>query len=113
MEIEPIADWEVDLLALAAGRAGERLAPEGPQWEDYLSAMRARYDVIVVDTGSLQEGALRLWAGVASQVLLVVDTTRTTVQALERLAKDLKSAKQAITGVVLNKRDYPIPQFLY
>ena len=112
-EVEQVAEWQVDLLAMAAARNGESPIQQGPAWDDYLSAMRARYDVIVVDTGSLQAGALQLWAGIASQVLLVVDTTRTTVQALERLGKDLKSANQALTGVVLNKRDYPIPQFLY
>ena len=112
-EVYSVDDWDVDLLALASGRNGNGLALRGPQWEDYFSAMRARYDVIVVDTGSLQEGALQFWASVASQILLVVDTTRTTVQALERLAKELKTSKLAMTGVVLNKREYPIPQFLY
>ena len=75
--------------------------------------MRARYDVIVVDAGSLQQGLAHFWSRMASQVLLVVDTTRTTVQALERLGKELKTAKLALSGVVLNKREYPIPQFLY
>jgi len=109
-EIHSIDDWDVDLLAVSA--ADGRLL-EGPQWEDFFSAMRTRYDVIVVDAGSLQQGLVHIWSAVASQLLLVVDTTRTTVQALERLAKELKSAKLAMSGVVLNKREYPIPQFLY
>ncbi len=112
-EVLPVPAWDVDLLALASSGNGDGLAMNSPQWEDYFSAMRARYDVIVVDAGSIHEGALQFWASVSSQILLVVDTTRTTVQALERLAKDLKTSKLAMTGVVLNKREYPIPQFLY
>jgi Mrp family chromosome partitioning ATPase len=109
-EIYAIDEWDVDLLAVS-GANGRLL--DGPQWEDFFSAMRARYDVIVVDAGSLQQGLAHFWSRVASQVLLVVDSTRTTVQALERLGKELKTAKLALSGVVLNKREYPIPQFLY
>jgi hypothetical protein len=54
-----------------------------------------------------------LWADAANQVLLVVDTTRTTVKALERLQKSLSSTSLSLTGVILNKRRFPIPSFLY
>ena len=46
-------------------------------------------------------------------MLLVVDTTRTTLPALERLGKELKAAEFTLSGVIMNKRDYPIPGFLY
>lgn len=108
--IRTVEDWGLDVLPL-----GERAAtpPAGGPWEDYFSGLRARYDVIVVDAGSLDSRTPYYWADKANHVLLVVDTTRTSLQALERLRKDLKTAKLKITGVVLNKRDYPIPKMFY
>lgn len=110
----PIAEidgWGVDGITLAPN--GRRHFLYEPQWEDYFSALRTHYDVIVVDAGSLETGTPYHWANAPSQVLLVVDASRTTVQALERLREELRSANLDLTAVVLNKREFPIPQFLY
>ncbi len=109
--IEQVEDGGPDTLPLSAMNG--RQEPSGPPWEDYFSGLRARYDVIVVDAGALDSKTPYYWSKKANHVLLVVDATRTTAEALERLRKDLKTAKLDITGVVLNKRQYPIPKLFY
>ena len=111
-EIETVSAWDVDLIALAPGSEGGK-SFDGAKWEEFTSAMRSRYDVIIVDAGTLKSGVPQFWADKTSQVLLVVDTTRTTLPALERLGKELKAADFTLSGVIMNKRDYPIPEFLY
>ena len=111
-EIKKVHSWDVDLVALSPGSEGGK-SFEGPKWEEFTSAMRSRYDIIIVDAGTLKSGVPQFWSGMTSQVLLVVDTTRTTQPALERLSKELKAADFKLSGVVMNKRDYPIPDFLY
>ena len=108
--IRRVEDWQVDVLSLAER---DEPLPSGAPWEDYFSGLRARYDVIVVDAGALDSRSPYYWSEKANHVLLVVDSTRTSVQALQRLRKDLKTAKLTITGVVLNKREYPIPKMFY
>lgn len=103
-------DWGVHFLPLLADG---RRPPSGGQWEDYVSGLRARYDVIVVDAGALDGRAPYEWSEKANHVLLVVDSNRTGVLALERLRKDLEVAKMTITGIVLNKREYPVPELFY
>lgn len=108
----PQADgWGVHTLALSSSSADQYA--QSFDWEDYFAVLRARYDVILVDAGSLETSMPYLWADAANQVLLVVDTTRTTVKALERLQKSLSSTSLSLTGVILNKRRFPIPSFLY
>ena len=109
--IGTVERWGVDVLALAAGRRSG--FPKEMPWQDYFSALRTRYDVIVVDTGALTSQGPYYWADTASQALLVVDTSRTSIEALERLREELKTSKLTVTGVVLNKRDYPIPKWFY
>ena len=108
--IRRVEDWHIDVLSLAER---DEALPSGGPWEDYFSGLRARYDVIVVDAGALDSRSPYYWSKKANHVLLVVDSTRTSVQALQRLRKDLKTAKLTITGVVLNKREYPIPKVFY
>ncbi len=109
--IAPLEDGGPDMLPFSA--LNGRQEPSGPPWEDYFSGLRARYDVIVVDAGALDSKTPYYWSKKANHVLLVVDATRTTAEALQRLRKDLKTAKLDITGVVLNKREYPIPKLFY
>lgn len=109
--IGAVERWGVDVLALAAGRRTG--FPKELAWQEYFSALRSRYDVIVVDTGALTSQGPYYWADTASQALLVVDTSRTSIEALGRLREELKTSKLAVTGVVLNKRDYPIPKWFY
>lgn len=106
-----IKRWGIDFVALGANGADRFVY--GLAWDDYFSMLRGRYDIIVVDAGSLETGTPYHWSNVPSHVILVVDTTKTTIKALERLREELKSSGPTVTGVVLNKRAFPIPTFLY
>jgi len=70
-------------------------------------------DVIIVDAGSLRATVALQWARFAGTRLLVVDGNRTTAEALHRLGEELRRAGIEISGVVLNKRRYWVPQVLY
>ena len=104
-------DGSIDLLSLPH-REGQEV-PAQPAWQDDYSELRTRYDVIVVDAGALDSKAPYYWSKGSDQVLLVVDSERSSPEMLKRLAKELKTAKLTLTGVVMNKRDFPIPKWLY
>lgn len=88
-----------------------------PAYEKYvptlLTNLGGQYEVIVVDTGALDWHGSFAWSRCVRQSLLVVDTTRTTIWALKRMRKELDERHLTVSGVVLNKRAYPIPRFLY
>ena len=104
-----------------AGNGAETLAlavegnpfSSGAALGEFFSTLRVRYDVIVVDAGSLDTPAPYFWAENAQKMVLVVDCSRTTRQALERLKSELDTSKLKINGVVLNRREFPIPRFFY
>jgi len=101
----------IDILTLGTDQSTP-LAYDG-SWQTVLAQLRSTYDLMLVDAGSLQTQTPLTWSRWATQLLLVVDTNRTTVEALERLKKDLQHFPLVLTGVILNKRRYPVPQFVY
>lgn len=55
----------------------------------------------------------RAWRASLDELVLTVDTTRTTVESLKRLNKDLEHHGLTVDAFVLNKRRFYVPNFLY
>ncbi|MCD8914612.1 polysaccharide biosynthesis tyrosine autokinase [Staphylococcus simulans] len=69
-----------------------------------IQSLNESYDVLVIDTASLEESPdAQLFAKASKNVLMVVDVKRNHAEALQRAEKLLQRTKAAILGVVLNK----------
>ena len=86
----------------------------GTSEEDPLAAARAASARILVDCGSLDESTdlLRL-APKLDGVVLVVEAGGTEKEQVERAAQHIREAGGKLLGVVLNKRRYPVPNWIY
>jgi len=74
--------------------------------------LRSYYKSIIVDTGSLQKSPSRIWSNWVDHTLLVIDATSTTKEILERFSSDLSTWNLKISGFIINKRSFHIPNFL-
>jgi Mrp family chromosome partitioning ATPase len=90
-----------------SGFAGDEL------WAQLIRALRGAYHVVLVDAGSMRSPLPLRWARLAHRSVLVVDTSRSTEEELERLKVELESREQRIDAVILSKRQYYVPSFLY
>jgi len=106
--IQHVTESRVDILSLGGDHS-----PGDPSWESYFPKLRAESDVIVVDAGSMERDAPLQWCRWANQSLLVIDTSRAQVEALERLKADLKHSRFHLAGSILNKRRHAVPSYLY
>lgn len=82
-------------------------------WAPAYAALRQCHGLVLVDTGSMRQPLALRWARLADLRLLVLDTGRTTTEELERLKVEWQTSGQTLDAVVLSKRDYPVPGFLY
>lgn len=100
-----------DLLALAdvPGRAA---APSSALIEAW-SRLRAGYDSIVVDVGSMRSEAPHLWKSWVDHTVLLLDTTRVTREAVQSQRRSLEHTGLRLAGFILNKRRYHVPAGLY
>ncbi|OFW63682.1 MAG: hypothetical protein A2Y74_01290 [Actinobacteria bacterium RBG_13_63_9] len=87
------------------------------RWDGFkaaLQTMRDSYDYVVVDAPSVYHfPECRVLCAVMDGVVLVVESGRTHRQAALRAKKILEQAGGKLLGVVLNKKRYYLPQFLY
>ena len=77
--------------------------------------LQQRFKYLVFDLPSLersQKSALKI-SGIMDGVILVIEAERVRWEVAERAKRQLLNAEAKILGVVLNKRKYYIPKFLY
>jgi Mrp family chromosome partitioning ATPase len=80
----------------------------------FIANLRERYDCLLLDCGSIESSTdlLRL-ASLSDGVVMVVEAGRTGKDQINHAARVIREAQGTLLGCVLNKRRYPIPEWLY
>ncbi|EGJ49088.1 chromosome partitioning protein [Desulfocurvibacter africanus] len=82
--------------------------------KDFFDSVRSTFDLVLVDSPAAAESPAGLsLSGLSDGVVLVVEAGRTRWQVADTVANRIRATGGNILGVLLNKRDYPIPQFIY
>jgi protein-tyrosine kinase len=100
------------------GTGGEYIGPvslfESERFDDFLKNAREEFDYIILDSAPMPNFAeARVLCKKVDGVILVVESGRIRRQVALRVRKELEDAGARILGVVLNKRKYHIPEWLY
>ncbi len=82
--------------------------------QSIMRSLTSQFDLVIVDLPPVSEGMLApsLARGLDG-VVLVVEAERTRAHALRAARKSIEACGGKIIGVVLNKRRYHIPEFIY
>jgi len=84
------------------------------EMEMRLTELRDQFDYVLLDSPSANQYADALALGAMTDgVVLVIDSESTHRDAARRAAHNLRAARVRTIGAILNKRSYPIPQFIY
>lgn len=79
-----------------------------------LQTLRFIFDFILVDCTSLQaSGDAAYFASAVDGVILVVEADKTRKEQVRNALATMEMAEANILGCVLNKRRYPVPNWLY
>jgi Mrp family chromosome partitioning ATPase len=118
---EPVSTFLIQL-----GDTNLWLLPSGAEMSDLsryctplemelrLTELRDQFDYVLIDSPSANHYADALALGAMTDgVVLVLDSESTHRDAARRAAMNLRAAKVRTIGAILNKRSYPIPQFIY
>jgi capsular exopolysaccharide synthesis family protein len=82
--------------------------------EARISELRKEFAYILIDTPPVSEHTdAILLARLADGAVLVLESNATRREVARIAKEDLESARVRVLGAVLNKRTFPIPQFLY
>ena len=78
-----------------------------------LLRLRKDYNLIIVDSGTLNNSSGTFWLVNSDVNILVIDCSRTTRESLEFQQHQSENSGISIDGSILNKRVFPIPSYLY
>ena len=104
------------LHVLSAGGDRKKLgeAFETLEFGAFMASVREQYAFAIFDAPPvLDSSATVMLAGAADGAVLVIEAERERWEVAQRAVVLLKSARAAVLGVVLNKRQFHIPGFLY
>jgi capsular exopolysaccharide synthesis family protein len=111
--IQPTSVENLDILS--AGDGSHELAASALKaFADALPALKREYSHIICDLPPLQEhsSAMRI-AGMMDGVVLVVEAEKTRWEVAGKAKEELLQAHSKLLGVILNKRRFHIPGWLY
>ena len=87
---------------------------ESKRFDEFLNEMRKTFDYVLLDGAPLPNSAeTRVLCNKVDGVILVIESGKIRKQVAQRAKQELEDAGARILGVVLNKRKYHIPGWLY
>jgi hypothetical protein len=103
------------------GRFADRHSPLADAWQrepefglERLQALSSEFDYTLIDCPSLKESyEAAMLARIVDGVVLVVEADRTKRDQIRRAQKTIGMSNGKLLGLVLNKRRYLVPQWLY
>ena len=101
---------------LSAGNAKVNLSQifDSDRFTKQLDSMKKPYHFVVIDLPAVSQTSIvpRL-ASLCDGVIIVVEAERLRWEVVQRMKERLVKAQADVLGVVLNKRRFPIPSWLY
>jgi Mrp family chromosome partitioning ATPase len=109
-----IGDTNLWLLPSGAERSDLSRYCTPLEMELRLTELRDQFDYVLMDSPAANQYADALALGTMTDgVVLVIESDSTHRDAARRAVRNLRAAKVRTLGVILNKRSYPIPHFIY
>jgi len=105
-----------DLYVFACGRRYEdgKCSFESRRFDTFLNFARAKFDCTILDSAPITSfSESQAICSKVDGVLLVLEAGKTRRQVAIRAKKELEEAGGKLLGVVLNKRRYYIPEWIY
>jgi Mrp family chromosome partitioning ATPase len=85
-----------------------------PRLQPLLSELQREFDYILIDTAPISSGSSSLTiAALIDGAVLVLKAGRTKRSVTRSAIAELEAAGVRVLGMVLNQRDYPIPEAIY
>ncbi len=87
---------------------------EPGEFRTLLQSMKKSYRYVIIDLPAVsQTSIVPLMSGLCDDAVIVVAAERSRLEVVQRLKEQLVKSQANILGVVLNKRRFYIPQWLY
>jgi capsular exopolysaccharide synthesis family protein len=112
--IKKVDPGNLSLVTAGSTLTGEVSLFESNRFNEFLTSVRVAFDYIILDGPSIPSfSEARALCTKVDGVVLVIEAGKTRKQVAVRAKKELEEAGGKVLGVVLNKRKYYIPEWIY
>jgi capsular exopolysaccharide synthesis family protein len=102
------------ILPCGSHRSGPISLFEAERFDRFLKETREQFDYVILDAPPVPHFAeSRVICPKVDGVILVVGSGKTRRQVALRAKKELEEAGGRVLGIVINRRKYPIPEWIY
>ena len=101
----------IDVITLA--EETENTNGSGKHTRSLIDRLKEKYNIILIDAGALSNANGAYWLAQSDYNILVIDSSRTTREMLEFQRREFENTNININGSILNKREFPIPDYFY
>jgi capsular exopolysaccharide synthesis family protein len=113
-EVLKIGHGYLHILPCGGNYAGPVTLFESERFAAFLNEVSTEFDYVILDSAPMPNFAeARVLCEKVDGVILVIESGKIRKQVALRAKKELEDAGARILGVVLNKRKYHIPEWLY
>lgn len=103
-----------NLRLLSVGQAQNGAMPTAPDpWRDLVERLASDGSRVILDAGPINAPTALAAAAAARKVIMSVESGRSPWEAIRSGLDRLTEQGADVLGVVLNKRRFPIPRFIY
>jgi protein-tyrosine kinase len=87
---------------------------EAPRFVSFLKLAREKFDFVIIDTAPIASYPdPQILCSKVDGVIMVITSGKTRRQVAQRVKKEIEDASGRILGVVINRRKYYIPEWIY
>jgi Mrp family chromosome partitioning ATPase len=112
--VQAVSDGRFSVLGSGDGVSNQAATIDIDRMRSRLKELRQEFDYVLVDAPSLDlysDGIVL--AGASDGVIMVLGANSSRRAAARNAVEELKAANVPLLGAVLNKREFPIPEFIY
>jgi len=112
--VHPVGDSTLSFCQVGSSTETLPAILDNPRFDVFVNLLRSRYDMVLVDCPSMADStiAARI-ASISDGVVLIVDAGKTRWQVIKSQIREIQANRGSVLGVVLNKRRFYIPEFIY
>ena len=82
--------------------------------EEFFNKLSEKYEYIIVDVASANHFPdSQVLSAILREAVIVIDSDKTPREAVAQAKKRIESGGGKVSGLIMNKRTFPIPNFLY
>ncbi len=112
--IHPIGDTGLSFCQIGNSKTNLPTFLDNPRFDVFMGLLRSRFDMVLVDCPPMAESSIAARiANTSDGVVFIVDAGKTRWQVVRNQIREVHANRGNVLGVVLNKRKFYIPDFIY